>query len=178
MKMVTIFDGVFWGVVLIALGVWFLLRRYVPVHIPVFRILVAVVFVYIGIRVLIQGPVIRDRNTMVFSESTMPYSPENGRDYNVIFSTGTVDLTGATVGSAGVRAQVNVVFGSGVLKVDPRVPLRVSMSAAFGSIDAPNERSVSFGDADYRSPSYKEGAPALEIRATAVFGKLVIEPAS
>jgi hypothetical protein len=178
MKMVTIFDGVFWGVVLIALGVWFLLRRYVPVHIPVFRIIVAVVFVYIGIRVLIQGPVIRDRNTMVFSESTLPYSPDNGHDYNVIFSTGIVDLTSATVGSTSVRAEVNVVFGSGVLRLDPRLPIHVSMSTAFGSIVAPNQGSVSFGESDYRTPAFKEGAPALEIRATAVFGKLVIEPAS
>ncbi len=178
MKMATIFDGVFWGIVLIALGVWFLLRRYVPVHIPVFRIIVAVIFVYVGIRVLVQGPVIRDRNTMVFSESTLPYTPDNGHDYNVIFSTGTVDLTGATVGSASVHTQVNVVFGSGVLRLDPRVPTHVAMSAAFGSIEAPNRGSVSFGESDYRTPAFKEGAPALEIKATAVFGKLVIEPGS
>ena len=178
MKMVTIFDGVFWGIVLIALGVWFLLRRYVPVHIPVFRIIVAVVFVYIGIRVLIQGPVIRDRNTMVFSESTLAYTPDNGHDYNVIFSTGTVDLTGATVGSSSVRAEVNVAFGSGVLRLDPHVPAHVAMSSAFGSIVAPNQGSVSFGESDYRTPAFKEGSPALEVRATAVFGKLVIETGS
>jgi len=176
MRMVTIFDGVFWGVVLIAIGVWFLLRRLVPVNIPVFRIIVAVIFVYVGIRVLIQGPVIRDRNTMVFGETTLPWSPEGGRDYNLIFSSGTVDLTEAVPAQREERAEVNVVFGSGTLRVDTRQPVRVSMSSAFGAIVAPGGRSVAFGEDDYRSPSYREGEPALEVRATAVFGKLVIQP--
>ncbi len=178
MKMVGIFDGVFWGVVLIAVGVWFLVRRYVPIQIPVIRIIIAAIFVYVGIRVLIQGPVIRERNTMVFSQSTLPYTPDSGHDYNVIFSSGTIDLRGAEVGEAGIRAQVNVVFGSGVLRINPSTPVHVSMSSAFGSVDAPNGRSVAFGDSDYRTPAYKEGLPALEIRATAVFGRLVIEPSS
>ena len=177
MKMISLFDGVFWGVVLIAVGVWFLVRRYVPVNIPIFRIIIAVIFFYIGIRVLIQGPVIRDHNTIVFTESTLPYTPESGHDYNVIFSSGTVDLTTAVVGETGNHAQVNVVFGSAVLRLNPAVPVHVSMSSAFGTVEAPNGTTVAFGDTDYRTPSYKAGAPALDIKATAVFGRLVIQTA-
>ncbi len=176
--MAGVFDGVFWGVVLIALGAWFMLRRYIPVQIPVVRILIAVLFIYVGIRVLIQGPVIRDHNTVVFSRTTIPYTPESGRDYNVIFSSGTVDLSSADVGSSGARAEVNVIFGSGVLRIDAAAPVRVTMSSAFGSVEAPNGSTVAFGDADYRTASYRDGAPALEVRATAVFGRLVIQSAA
>jgi hypothetical protein len=175
MRIATVFDGVFWGIVLIALGVWFLLRRYVPVHIPVFRIIVAVVFVYIGVRVLVLGPGVRDRNTMVFTESTLPYAPGSGHDYNVIFSSGTVDLTGAPAAEQGERAEVNVVFGNGVLRIDASRPVHVHMSSAFGTVEAPNERSVAFGEGDYRTPSWRDGEPGLEIKATAVFGRLVID---
>ncbi len=178
MKMIGVFDGIFWGIVLIAIGAWFLVRRYVPVNIPVIRIIVAAVFIYVGIRFLIQGPAIRDRNTVVFSQATIPYSPDRGHDYNVIFSSGTVDLTAAPASVAGSRTEVNVVFGSGVLRIDPRVPVHVSISSAFGSVEAPDGRSVAFGDSDYRSPGWREGSPALEIRATAVFGRLLIQPAS
>ena len=41
MKMVSLIDGVFWGVLLIVVGVWFLVRRYVPFHIPLFRVIIA-----------------------------------------------------------------------------------------------------------------------------------------
>jgi hypothetical protein len=176
MKMVSLFDGIFWGVLLIVVGVWFLVRRYVPVHIPVIRVIIAVFFVYIGIRVLVLGPAFRDRNTMVFSESSLRYSPEHGRDYNVIFSSGAVDLSDVTLAGASIRTEVNVIFGSGTLRINSAMPVRVNMSSAFGTVEAPGGRSIAFGDSAYTTPSYKDGAPALEIHATAVFGRLTVLP--
>jgi Cell wall-active antibiotics response 4TMS YvqF len=172
--MVSIVDGIFWGALLIILGVWFIVRRSVPVHIPVIRIIVAVLFVYAGVRILARGPVSADRNTAVFSESTMSYSPERGREYNLIFSSGSVDLSQAAPSGASIHAEVNVIFGSGTLRINPSLPVRVSMSSAFGSVESPNGRSVAFGEMVYTTTSYREGAPALEIHATAVFGRLAI----
>jgi hypothetical protein len=176
MKMTNLFDGIFWGIVLIALGVWFLVRKYVPVNIPVIRILIAVLFVYVGVRVLIHGPSVRDRNTVVFSQSEMSYvSGEKDNEYNMIFSSGNVDLTGVPVGDRSVSAEVNVIFGSGTLRLNPAVPARVHMSSAFGSVHAPDGKSVTFGDTVFVTPAYKAGAPALEVKAAAVFGSLRIQ---
>jgi hypothetical protein len=169
-------DGIFWGVFLIALGVWFLLRRYVPVHIPVIRIIIAVLFVYVGVRVLVHGPVVREGGTVVFGESHLQYSPHGEKGYNVIFSNGTIDLSDIRLEGADVRTEVNVVFGSGILRIDPSKPVRVDMTSAFGTVEAPNGRAVAFGDSVYTSPSYAPGAPAIQIRATAVFGRLTIQP--
>ena len=174
--MVSIVDGIFWGAVLIIVGVWFIVRRSVPVHIPVIRIIIAVLFVYAGVRLLVRGPEITDHNTAVFSESTMRYSPGRSREYNLVFSSGTVDLSKAVPSGASIHAEVNVIFGSGTLRVDPSQPVRVNMSSAFGTVESPNGRSVAFGDSVYTSPSYRDGAPALEIHATAVFGRLAIAP--
>ena len=172
--MVSIVDGIFWGALLIILGVWFIVRRSVPVHIPVIRIIVAVLFVYAGVRILARGPVSVDRNTAVFSESTMSYSPDRGREYNLVFSSGSVDLSQAAPSGASIHAEVNVIFGSGTLRINPSLPVRVSMSSAFGTVESPNGRSVAFGEMVYTTTSYREGAPALEIHATAVFGRLAI----
>ena len=73
-----------------------------------------------------------------------------------------------------IRTRVNVVFGTGVLRVNPSLPLRIDMSSAFGTVEAPDGRSVSFGDSVYTSPAYRDGAPALMVHATSVFGRLVI----
>ena len=176
MKMVSLIDGIFWGVLLIVVGVWFLLRNTLPVHIPVARLIIAVVLIYLGIRVLVLRPVIRDSNTMVFSESSLAYSPSHGRDYNIIFSSGSVDLSEVALTSGSVSAEVNVVFGNGTLRINQSQPVRVSMSSAFGTVEAPSGRSVAFGDTVYTTPSYQAGSPALEIHATAVFGRLRIAP--
>jgi hypothetical protein len=173
--MVSIVDGMFWGSVLILVGVWFIVRRTVPVHIPVIRILVAVLFVYAGVRILARGPVSTDHNTAVFSESRMSYSPDHGREYNLIFSSGVIDLSSAAPSGASIRAEVNVIFGSGTLRINPSVPVRVSMSSAFGAVESPSGRSIAFGDTVYTTDAWREGAPALEIHATAVFGRLTIQ---
>lgn len=174
--MVSIVDGIFWGALLIILGVWFIVRRSLPVHIPVIRIIVAVLLVYAGVRILARGPASTDRNTAVFSESTMSYSADRGREYNLIFSSGVVDLSPAAPAGASIHAEVNVIFGNGTLRLNPSLPVRVNMSSAFGAVESPNGRSVAFGDMVYTTPSYRDGAPALEIHATAVFGRLRIVP--
>jgi len=175
-EMISLFDGVFWGALLIILGVWFIVRRSLPVNIPLIRIVIAVLFVYAGVRILARGPVSADRNTAVFSESTMRYSPDRGREYNLVFSSGVIDLSSAAPVSASIRAQVNVVFGSGALRIDPSAPVRVHMISAFGTVESPRGESVAFGDMVYTTESYRKGAPALDIRATVVFGRLTIFP--
>jgi len=174
--MLSIVDGVFWGTLLIVLGVWFILRRALPVHIPVIRIVIAVLLVYAGVRILARGPVTPEGNTAVFSESVMRYAPQEGREYNLIFSRGSVDLSDAHPGGQTIHAEVNVIFGSGRLRISASDPVRVAMSSAFGSVESPSGRSVAFGDTIYTTPSYREGAPALEVHATAVFGRLSIVP--
>jgi hypothetical protein len=175
MKM-ALFDGIFWGVFLIGLGVWFLLRHYIPVHIPVIRIIFAALLVYAGVRILVHGPVIRDGGTVVFGQSHMEYSPRDEKGYNVVFSNGTIDLTGIRLEGSDVRTEVNVIFGSGTLRIDPSKPVRVDMTSAFGSVVSPDGRAVAFGDSVYTTPSYAKGSPAIEIHAVAVFGRLLISP--
>ena len=176
MKMVSLVDGIFWGIVLIGLGAWFLLRHALPVRIGLFRILVAALLVWFGIRILIHGPVIRDGDTIVFGQSHLEYPPRGEKGYNVIFSNGTIDLTGIRLSGSDIRTEVNVIFGAGTLRIDPSKPVRVDMTSAFGSVESPDGRAVAFGDSVYTSPAYAKGAPAIEIHAVAVFGRLSISP--
>ncbi len=70
MRMVSIIDAVFWGVLLIVAGVLLIVRKYVPFNLPVGRIMVALVFVYLGVRIIVHGPTVRDENTVVFGSRT------------------------------------------------------------------------------------------------------------
>jgi len=174
--MLSMVDGIFWGAVLVAVGVWLVVRRSFPVRIPVIRIIVAALFVWVGVRALVGNPVVSDRNTAVFSQSAMAWSANRAREYNLVFSSGSVDLSRATVGDRSVHAEVNVIFGNGSLHINASAPVRVTMSSAFGTVVSPEGRSVAFGDLTYATPSWREGAPALDIHATAVFGRLSIVP--
>jgi hypothetical protein len=174
--MFSLIDGIFWGLAFILVGVWFIVRHYVPVHIPLGRILVALILIYVGVRVLVHGPLVRERNTVVFSESRMgPESGGRSGDYNIIFSRGVVDLSSVRPTTGSLRKEVNVIFGSGVLKIDRSAPVRVDMSTAFGTVRAPGGTAAAFGDSVYTTPSYTDEAAALRVKATAVFGTLTIQ---
>ncbi len=176
MRIVSLFDGIFWGLFFIVIGVWFLVRRYIPVQIPIVRVILAVLFVWIGIRILIAGPEIRDKNTVVFSEATLEAQADSSRDeYNVIFSSATIDLSQLAPAGGNIRKTVNVVFGSGTLRINPNVPVRIELATAFGSVATPDGKSMVFGDKEYRTPAYKDGADAVIIKASAVFGSLRIQ---
>jgi hypothetical protein len=173
MRMVSLIDAVFWGVLLIVLGALLIVKKYVPFNLPVGRIIVALVFVYLGIRIIVRGPMVRDDNTVVFgSRTTLAGSAGGGRDYNVIFGSGDVDLTSVPADDA--TREVNVIFGSGTLRVSPDAPVQIRMSSVFGSVRAPDGATVSFGDRTWTSAAYREGAPAVRIKAAAVFGSLSV----
>jgi hypothetical protein len=173
MRMVSLMDAVFWGVLLIVLGALLILKKYVPFNLPVVRIIVALVLVYLGVRLLVRGPTVRDENTVVFgSRTTLAGETRGSRDYNVIFGSGDIDFTTMTPDDA--TREVNVIFGSGTLRVNPEAPVKISMSSVFGSVRSPDGSTVSFGDRTWTSAAYREGSPALRIKAAAVFGSLSI----
>ena len=172
MRMVSLIDAVFWGVLLIVLGALLIVKRYVPFELPVGRIIVALVFVYLGVRIILRGPTVRDENTVVFGSRTTLAGGGGSRDYNVIFGSGDVDFT--SLAPDNTTREVNVVFGSGTLRVAPDAPVQIRMSSVFGSVRAPDGATVSFGDRTWTSPAYREGSPALRIKAAAVFGSLAI----
>jgi hypothetical protein len=174
--MISLIDGIFWGLAFIIVGVWFIVRHYVPVHIPLGRIILSLLLIYVGVRILVHGPVLRQRNTIVFSESRLgPEHGDTGGDYNIVFSRGVVDLSTLRPQGASVYKEVNVIFGSGVLKIDPSTAVRVDMTTAFGTVQAPRGAATAFGDSQYTTASYREGGDALRIKATAVFATLRIQ---
>ncbi len=182
MRMIPLFNGIFWGLFFIIIGGLIIARRYIPAQISIARVVIALLFVYVGVWFLLTGPGFktgfRDRNTVVFSSSQLEYSPtqDNGnRDYNFIFSSGSVDLSTLAPTTGSVDKEVNVVFGTGTVRINPAVPVRVEMSSAFGSVFAPNGSSASFGDNTYTTPAYKDGEPAVRIKATAVFGTIYVK---
>lgn len=171
--MVSLIDAVFWGVLLIVLGALLIARKYVPFNLPVGRIIIALVFVYLGVRIILRGPAVRDENTVIFgSRTTLAGETRGSRDYNVIFGSGDIDFT--TMPADDATREVNVIFGSGTLRVNPEAPVKIVLSAVFGSVRAPDGSTVSFGDRTWTSAAYREGSPALRVKAAAVFGSLNI----
>jgi predicted membrane protein len=167
------FSGFFWGTFLIVLGVVIILKVLFNINIPVFRILFAVLLIYLGIRILIGGFCCgRPGNTVSFGESNIRASDMPGNEYQVLFGKGVVDLTGVSLEQGTARKKVHTVFGSCTLRIDPAMPVTITADSAFASARFPDGNVITFGKYTYRSKNYQDTANALVIDADVVFGQL------
>lgn len=175
MKMGFINSGAFWGIIIILIGVSMVLRYVFNIHFPIFRIVIACLLIFWGLRML-MGSIGSNRyyyeNSTVFSNSRHSYNRSNN-SYNVVFGRGELDLRNVKV-EKNQRIQVNSVFGSYIIKIDDSIPIKIISNVAFGNIRTPDDTDNAFGKYTYRSSGLNEDAPFILIDANVVFGDLKV----
>jgi len=169
-----LFSWLFWGAVVILIGLSIILTGVLDVKIPLFRIVVALVLIYLGVSLLIgrRWWVWRAR-TAVFSDSQISAAEAKG-DYSVVFGRSDIDFRGVALKPGANRVEVSVVFGSSIIRVDPAMPVRVKASSAFGSAQMPDGNSTAFGEYTYKSPAFNADSGYLDVRASVGFGGLEV----
>ena len=177
MSLWTIVFGTFF----ILLGLSIFLKTF-GVDLPIFRIAMALLVIGIGIKILLPGKSFlgwcqvssQTGRETVFAESKLS-GPDVGGDYKVVFGSNELDLTQVVIGDKTHNIRVHVVFGGSKIKIDRRMPIRITGNTAFGGIQLPNGNSVAFGRIDYTTDSFKAEAPHLAIDVDVVFGGIEIE---
>jgi len=110
---------------------------------------------------------------VVFAETSFPKGPiRNG--YEVVFGEASVDLTGAAAEKVKGPVTVNVVFGSSVVKVDPKQAIRITAHTAFGHVSLPDGGTAAVGSSSWESKSAKDKEEVLEVKLSAVFGNIEV----
>ncbi len=173
MKTCLFCSGLFWGVILILIGLSIIVKILFNINIPVFRLTLAFVFIYFGIKLLTGGFFSCHTQEPVFKEPPVTYGSVMN-DYNVVFGKGVIDLTDVSVSSGSVKKKVNTVFGAGIVKINPETPVKIVVSAAFAGSKMPDGTLVAFGKQIFTSSNFKENENHLFIEANAVFGALEI----
>jgi hypothetical protein len=167
-------SGVFWGGILILWGISLILSTVFHIHIPFFRIVFALIVIWVGVRLLTGGrSFCRTGRTVVFAETAFPASPIRN-SYEVVFGEGSVDLTGAAAEKAKGPVAVNVVFGSAIVKIDPKHSIRITATTAFGHVSLPDGGTAAVGTSSWESKSAKGKEGVLEIKLSAVFGNIEV----
>ena len=170
--------GIFWGIILIIIGLSIILRIFLDVNI--FRIIIASVFILIGVKMLIGRHAFHyrhDDNHVVFGERIVNSAPENGREYSTLFGKTIYDFRSAPDFPPGeTKITVNTVFGETDILLPKDVALQVKADAAFANAMMPNGNTISFGSTAYTGDAPDtEGYPSVKINASVVFGNLKIK---
>jgi hypothetical protein len=176
MRMGFLFSEAFWGIFLILLGITIVLKAVFGINIPLFKTAFALLLIYAGLSMLAGGnrwPGMKN-NTIIFSQSEMK-ARNNQHDYHIIFGSGVIDLSGINPETTTGKIEVTTIFGSGVLKINPDIPVVIKVDSVFANAHFPDGTNISFGDYTYHSPRKAEQDVApLEIEADVVFGDLTI----
>lgn len=172
--MAFLFSSFFWGAVIIIFGLSIILNAVFHIKIPVFSIIIALIFIYLGLKILFGSFGIKtSRNTVVFSTSDMKCRNKN-EEYNIIFGKGSIDLSEIELDDEHLDFEVNVVFGRGDVMIDPAKPFIVKVSSVFSGAHLPDGNVAAIGNNSYISPGYVKGQKYISVRADVVFGELNI----
>ena len=170
------------GLFFILMGLGMLLRVF-GINIHLTRVAFALFIIFLGVKMLFPKPFGRgsesgsgDANSAVFSDSSVEHKDASPAQYSVAFGSQKIDLTKVDLSKGDVKIGVNAAFGSAEVTLDPKTPVKIVGSSAFGSMQLPGGNSAVFGTHTYRSAAYKEGAPALLIEANVAFGGVEIKP--
>jgi predicted membrane protein len=174
MKMGFLSSGVFWGAVIVLLGISMLLKAVFHIDVPVFRIIFGLIIIWFGISLMTGWHGYASANTVVFSNLEV-FPKENLKEgYSVVFGSARVDLSGADIKEKTVNVKLDTVFGETVIVVDKNMPIKVQVDSVFSGVRMPDGNTVAMGSMGYTSPGYKEGMNCLNIKADVVFGSLRI----
>jgi hypothetical protein len=170
--------GLLIGVVIILFGLGIIINVVFHVNIPVFKIIVGLFLIYIGLKIIVGDslPSFHHRHSgdAVFSDRTYHGLPGDSNEYNAVFGKAMVDLRGVELKEKITRIKVAAVFGGAEVILDKNMPVRIKAEAVFGGVNLPENVAGGFGSASYQSQNLDENKNYLLIEASSVFGGIQI----
>ncbi|MEO0075089.1 MAG: LiaF domain-containing protein [candidate division WOR-3 bacterium] len=164
-------SGVFWGVLIIIIGILILIRVIFGINIPIFSLIIGLLLIYLGIRIISGATCCRRPKTIIFEERNIEGTPAENK-YDVVFGKSLIDLSGIELKSGVTKVDINIVFGSATIKVNPSQPIKIRASSVFGSARLPDGNMTAFGDYTYKTDALKQTDTKdyLLIKMDVVFG--------
>ena len=167
-------NGLFWGFILILLGISVIIKAIFKIDIPLVKIIFALLLIYWGLKLLF-GFEFKSHSSgnIVFSKSKISAS-QTKNDYNIVFGSGDIDLSKIDLSQGNAYTEVNIVFGSSNIYIDPTIPTLIKISSAFGEIILPQKTINFIGDYVYKTENFSEDKPYLYLKLDVVFGSAKI----
>lgn len=168
-----IFSGLFWGLILVLLGLSVILKSVFHIDIPLVKILMAIILIYWGITLLV-GKTSHGSDDIIMFKNTKMNLNNGQNEKTILFGSGIIDLTDISLAEGRYDLDVNVIFGSGVIYIPEDIPAVIKVSVVFGEGRFPNGSSEVFGDETFKTENLDKNQPYLNLNMDVVFGSGVI----
>jgi len=170
--------GLFWGVLLVLIGLAVIFR--VIFNVNIFGVLFAIFLIFIGISMLVGRPWMfkghsDEKNTM-FDDRRVTEQPQDHSEYNVIFGRSVYDFRNIKfTDNEPIRIKVNTIFGNSVILINKNTPVKIKSDAVFAGATMPDGNTVAFGSIQYSTDTFGVALNPLIIDAPVIFGALQVK---
>ena len=165
--------GLFWGAFLLLLGIALIIKVVFQVDFPVFKVLVGIFLILLGIKVLFGRFLIPEHNfdpeDTIFNERVYE-NPESDKEYTVLFAKGVYDFTNVDLDKGNFRVKVSTVFGGSQIIIPRHKPVRITADAVFAGAELPDGNTAVFGTTIYESDTWSPDSASINIKVDVVFG--------
>lgn len=163
---------IFWGSILLLIGLVMIVNVIFKMDLPVMRILLAAILIFIGVKLLLGKHVrVFNHESHEYHYSSFNADNKSQQEYNVVFSKGHVDLRNVTFDKdQPLQVEIHTVFGTTDLYLNKQTPCRIMANTAFATVNIPNGNNVVVGTSSYQSDSLDTSKPFLDIKMDVVFG--------
>ena len=169
-----LFREAYWASLLILAGVLLIVRNVFKLDLPVMGIIFPVIIISWGISILLGPKGNSDTDSTFLFHNGSVTGVDGNSSYNVVFGKGTYDLRNIKVTDKNTRVDLDAVFSSAFVKINPNTPMKIKVSAVFASGRLPDGSVISFGDRTYYTKAYHADSAYVEVHADVVFGDLRI----
>lgn len=166
-----LFSKMFWGIVIILIGISVISQAVFKIHLPIGRIVTGLVFLYIGVKILLGVFGAKKEHTTIMGKSNVSVEIIEDAKYDAVFSSQVIDLSNA-IDNGGVHSiECNAVFGSAKIIIPKNMRIQVKSASIFGSVRTPHNE-TNFGESEYTTGPNSSGL--LKLKVNAVFGSVRI----
>lgn len=160
--------GLFFGILVLLVGLGIILREVFDIHIPIWRIFLGLALIYFGAR-MILGNGLRF-NAWNTDKPAIEIDGTHAK-YDNIFGSTTIDLRDVKNKNLDF-VEVNAIFASTVIFLPKDIVFDIKSNAVFGSVQLPNAKETNFGSDDYTLNNDVANNKRIAIKANAVFGQI------
>ena len=174
-------NRIFWASILILVGLLLLVGQFLEIEIPLFRILIAVILVAIGIQLIQKGKGQESHqsstdsyanNTVIFGSGEIMVDEQNLKSqYTVIFGNQVINFKNLDL-HAKARIEINTVFGETRVYIPEGMPYRIESSSLFGETKGPHAKGDSIGNSTWDNNKAQESQPLLILDTNTIFGSM------
>ncbi|MGB0430172.1 MAG: LiaF domain-containing protein [Bacteroidia bacterium] len=162
-----IFSKLFWGVVVLLIGISFISQAIFKINLPVGKIVFALVLIYVGVKMLFGAFGKGQDHSNFMGESNIKIENLDDAKYDVVFGSQVIDLSRAFDNGEITNIECNVVFGSAKIILPKGIKTNIKSSSVFGSVRTPGNETT-FGSSDFSTTGVSNCI--INLKVNAVFG--------